>query len=47
MEMALSTNSFAMVTSDTSEGGMDELAGMDEADDSDSEMEYMIPLHSE
>ncbi|XP_030556480.1 proline-rich receptor-like protein kinase PERK2 [Drosophila novamexicana] len=39
MEMALRTNSFAKTG-----GG---IQPMEEADNSDSEMEYMIPLHSE
>ncbi|XP_064550997.1 uncharacterized protein LOC135437089 [Drosophila montana] len=39
MEMALRTNSFATT------GGV--IQPMEEADNSDSEMEYMIPLHSE
>nr|XP_032294986.1 protein enabled homolog [Drosophila virilis] len=39
MEMALRTNSFAATG-----GG---IQPMEEADNSDSEMEYMIPLHSE
>ncbi|KAL7728958.1 hypothetical protein ACLKA6_004287 [Drosophila palustris] len=43
MEMALRTNSFATPTTANEGGGAQD---MDEADDSDSEMEYMIPLHT-
>ncbi|KAM8706664.1 hypothetical protein ACLKA7_010863 [Drosophila subpalustris] len=43
MEMALRTNSFATPTTANEGGGEQD---MDEADDSDSEMEYMIPLHT-
>ncbi|XP_034484392.1 mediator of RNA polymerase II transcription subunit 15-like [Drosophila innubila] len=45
MEMALRTNSFASCSPTEEEGGGQQ--DMDETDDSDSEMEYMIPLHSE
>ncbi|XP_051863397.1 cytotoxic granule associated RNA binding protein TIA1 isoform X4 [Drosophila albomicans] len=47
MEMALRTNTFATATTAATTSRDGQQLAMDEADDSDSEMEYMIPLHKQ